>query len=71
MRQKYKVIWKTITGEKVACVEKIKVMMQNIEELEQMAQDAYEDAILMGINPAQIKEFLIQLMHNLHNPYEG
>lgn len=71
MQQKYKVIWKTKTGEKVTCVEKIKVMMQNIEELEQMAQDAYEDAILMGVDPIQIKKFLVQLMHNLQNPYEG
>ena len=62
-------IWLSETGEKVSCDEKIKVMQQNLEELQQMAQDAYEDGILMGIAPKQLKDFILELMNKLHNPY--
>ena len=63
-------IWKSNDGSIVACTEKIKVMQQNIEEIQQIAQDAFEDAILMGIAPDQIKQYFIEIMQNLHNPYK-
>lgn len=63
-------IWRAISGEKVACYEKIKIMQENISELQQMAQDLYEDGILMEIDPLQLKNFLIKMMDNLVNPYE-
>lgn len=64
-------IWKTIEGKKVSCTEKIKVMQQNIEELQQIAQDLFEDGILMDIDPKQLKGYLQDLIHNLDNPYEN
>ena len=42
-----KTIWKRPDGSIVACTEKIKVLRENLEELRQMAQDAFEDALLM------------------------
>jgi hypothetical protein len=63
-------VWKDPQGGIVACVEKIKVMNENLEELRQMAQDALEDAILMGCDEAQVKDFLVRLMQSLHNPYQ-
>ena len=67
---KYKIpVWLTEQGEKVACVEKIKVMQENLEELHQMAQDAFEDGILMGIDPKQLKAFILSLVDKIHNPY--
>jgi predicted peroxiredoxin len=62
-------IWVSPDGTKVACTEKIKVMQQNIEELQQMAQDAFEDGVLMGIDPMQLKSYLLNLIKKLHNPY--
>lgn len=62
-------LWKDIEGKKISCTEKIKVMQQNIEELQQMAQDLFEDGILMDINPQQLKQYLQELIQNLHNPY--
>ena len=64
-------IWLTERGEKVSCVEKIKIMEENIVELRQMAQDMYEDGILMNIDPNQLKQFLMDMMHELHNPYNA
>lgn len=63
--------WYGIDGEKIACVEKIKVMQQNLDELEQIAQDAFEDGVLMGIDPNQIRQCLADLMLNLHNPFSS
>lgn len=62
-------VWKTIDGKIVSCTEKIKVMQQNIEELQQIAQDLFEDGILMDIDPKQLQEYLQQLMLQLRNPY--
>ena len=62
-------IWVTSTGEVVSCTEKIKVMQQNIEELQQIAKDVFEDGVLMGIDPKQLRQYLEQLMHNLQTEY--
>ena len=62
-------VWLTPEGEKVSCVEKIKVLNENIEELRQMAQDALEDAVLMGCDEAQLRRVLHALVDRLENPY--
>ncbi len=62
-------IWKTPSGEKVSCIEKIKVMQQNIDELIAISQDLFEDGILMGIDPEQLRKYLADLMYQLVNPY--
>ena len=62
--------WYSSDGEKIACTEKIKVMQQNIDELRQIAQDAFEDGILMGIKEEQIRQCFVDLMLQLKNPYK-
>ncbi len=63
-------VWHKISGETVSCIEKIKVMQQNLDELQQIAQDAFEDGILMEIDPQQLQNYLIKLMQQLTNPYK-
>ena len=53
----------------VACTEKIKVMQENFEEIQQMMQDAFEDGLLMEVNESQMREALHQIVDELHNPY--
>ena len=62
-------IWRTSDGEPVSCVEKIKVLNQNLEEIHQMCQDALEDAVLMGCDEAQFKGILESFIRTLKNPY--
>lgn len=62
--------WKKADGSPVSCTEKIKVLRQNLDELRQMAQDAFEDALLMECEENQIREVFQQLVADLHNPYE-
>jgi uncharacterized protein (UPF0335 family) len=62
-------LWRSPTGEVVSCVEKLKVLRENLEEIRQMCQDALEDAVLMGCDEKQFKQVLEQVVHALDNPY--
>ena len=62
-------IWKRPDGSIVACTEKIKVLRENLEELRQMAQDAFEDALLMECEESQIRAVFQEIIANLKNPY--
>lgn len=62
-------VWRDSLGQPLSCIEKIKVMRENLEELIQNAQDVFEDALLMGCDETQIRDFLLDQIHNLKNPY--
>ena len=61
--------WHTPEGELVSCVEKIKVLNENLAELRGLAQDALEDGVLMGCDEAQLREVLADIIAGLVNPY--
>ncbi|QNT59819.1 hypothetical protein AABM17_1531 [Neisseria musculi] len=61
--------WYSDNGEIVSCTEKIKVMAENMTELYQAAQDAFEDALLMGCSETQLREYLQRLVAGVENPY--
>lgn len=62
-------VWRQPDGKPVSCVEKIKVLNQNLDEIRQLAQDALEDAILMGCDEGQVRAVLQRLVDDLQNPY--
>jgi len=62
--------WLTPEGEPVSCLDKIKVLNENLTEIQEMAQEALEDAILMGCDEAQFRAVLEQLARSLVNPYK-
>jgi hypothetical protein len=62
-------IWHTPEGEPVSCVEKIKVLNENLAELRALAQDALEDGVLMGCDEAQLRDVLAGIVAGLVNPY--
>jgi hypothetical protein len=62
-------IWLRDDKSIVACTEKIKVMRENFEEIQQFAQDAFEDGLLMEVNEAQMREALHKMVDELVNPY--
>lgn len=64
-------VWKRPDGSIVACTEKIKVLRENLEELRQMAQDAFEDALLMECEENQIRTVFQELIAGLENPYNN
>ena len=62
-------VWLTPQGEPVSCVEKIKVLNENLAELRELAQEALEDAVLMGGDERQLREVLAKIVSGLVNPY--
>lgn len=62
-------VWRTPSGEPVSCREKLKVLDENLVEIEGMCQDALEDAVLMGCDEAQVRERLKAIVDRLVNPY--
>jgi hypothetical protein len=63
-------VWRSPQGEVLACVEKLKVLRENLEEIRQLCQDALEDAVLMGCDEAQFRAALADLVQRLQNPYQ-
>jgi hypothetical protein len=61
-------VWRQSDGKPVSCLEKIKVLNQNIQEIETLCGDALEDGVLMGCDADQIKEALHALIDGLAPP---
>ncbi len=62
--------WLTPEGEPVSCLEKIKVLNETLAEIQEMSQEALEDAILMGCDEKQFREVMRKLVESLVNPYK-
>lgn len=62
-------VWLRDDGSVVSCTEKVKVMNENLDELKQMAQDLFEDGLLMEVAETQMREVLHRLVDQLVNPY--
>lgn len=60
--------WPGADGQPVSCREKIKVLEENFAELRQVAQDAFEDALLMGVDEAAMRRLLHEMMDGLEKP---
>lgn len=61
--------WRDPDGKPVSCLEKLKVLNENVAELRALAQDALEDAVLMGCDEAQFRAVLHEIVDALSNPY--
>jgi hypothetical protein len=64
-------IWPQPDGAPVSCREKLKTLAENHAELAQVAQDAFEDAILMGVDEAAMRAILSDLVQGLRSPKRG
>ena len=63
------IIWRSPKGDVIACVERNKVLQENLAEIRQTCQDALEDALLMGCDEQQFRIVLAELIASLENPY--
>lgn len=68
-RPERQVVWVQPDGQPVSCEEKLKVLDENLAELRQLCQDAFEDALLMGCEESQVRSVFRKVMDDLHNPY--
>lgn len=63
-------VWFTPQGEKVSCIEKIKILNENLEEINALAQEALEDAVLMGCDETQFRQVLQKISETIVNTYK-
>lgn len=62
-------LWRGPDGEVIACVEKLKVLRENLEEIQAACQDALDDAVLMGCEPSQFRQVLAGLVSRLESEF--
>lgn len=63
--------WPQPDGTPVSCREKLKVLTENHAELAQVMQDAFEDAVLMGVDEAAMRRMLAEMVACLESPKRG
>ena len=61
-------IWPQPGGAPVSCREKLKTLAANHAELAQVMQDAFEDAVLMGVDEAAMRAILAEMVDTLSSP---
>ena len=60
--------WVLADGEPVACREKLRVLEENESELRQVMQDAFDDAIIMGVDEQCARARIAELVASLTSP---
>lgn len=63
-------VWRTPEGGPVSCIDKIKVLNENLEEIRELTQEALEDAVLMGCDEIQFRNVIKELSEILDSPYK-
>lgn len=61
-------IWPQADGNPVSCREKLKMLEENYVELSQVMQDAFEDAVLMGVDAVAMRRLLSDMVAKLDCP---
>ena len=61
-------VWPQADGAPVSCREKLKTLAENHAELAQVMQDAFEDAVLMGVDEAAMRGILRGMADRLVSP---
>ena len=46
------------------------MLRENLQEIQQVCQDAFEDALLMGCDEDQVRAVFTQLIADMSNPYK-
>lgn len=61
-------VWPGADGTAVACREKLRMLAENHAELAQVMRDAFEDAVLMGVDEAALRDILHRMVDGLESP---
>jgi hypothetical protein len=60
--------WLQEDGTPVSCRDKLEILNENHEELRHVMQDAFEDALLMGVDEALMRRTISELVEGLRSP---
>ena len=67
----YPDFWRTSDNSKISCKEKIIILNNNVIELQNLINQIYDEAILMGVDKEQIKKVINNLSTNLNTELKG
>ena len=67
----YPDFWKATDNSKISCKEKIVILNNNVMELQNLINQIYDEAILMGVDKEQIKKVINNLSTNLNTELKG
>ncbi len=60
--------WAGLDGNAVGCREKLRMLAENYAEVSQVLRDAFDDAILMGVNEQAMRQILADIVTGLDSP---
>jgi uncharacterized protein (UPF0335 family) len=60
--------WPQPDGQPVSCRDKLEILNENYEELRHVMQDAFEDAMLMGVDEEAMRRIIADLVAGLKTP---
>ena len=63
--------WSQPDGSAISCRDKLKVLDENHAELAQTMRDAFEEAVLMGVDESAMKHILADMVAALRSPLAG
>ena len=61
-------IWPGADGSPLSCREKLRMLAENHAELAQSLQDAFEDAVLMGVDEQAMRRIRAGMIEGLESP---
>ena len=61
-------VWPGADGSPVSCREKLVQLAENHAEARQVLQDAFEDAVLMGVDEDAMRQIMADLVAGLRSP---
>ena len=70
-KELYPDFWKTSNNAKISCKEKIIILNNNVIELQNLMNQIYDEAILMGVDKEQIKKVINNIATNLNTQLKG
>ncbi len=64
-------LWPMADGAPVSCREKLRTLQENHAEAAQVLQDAFEDAVLMGVDEDHMRRVFHDIVAALRSPKRG
>ena len=61
-------LWPGVDGIPISCRDKLRTLEENEDEARQVLQDAFEDALLMGVDEQAMRAVLADLVAGLRSP---
>lgn len=65
------IFWPMADGAPVSCREKLRTLEENHAEAAQVLQDAFEDAVLMGVDEDHMRRVFHDIVAGLRSPKRG